>query len=324
MLGVMDPMGDTLWVKRYGTPIEAPVALGVAEYTDGGFLLTGYGTPPGNFNMSFLIRTDASGNEIWRRNYGNNASVGGAVRIAADGGIITWSEYRDPTWPNWYWQQMMLTKWNATGNVVWQKRSHYNNYVNTYDFEILPDGSMIATGTALLEAVLAKFSPTGDSLWSRSFTPTHGGSYLYDVQPTSDGGFVATGETFKYDPIDTQFQTNQIIWVVKTDSLGCVVPGCQNVGVHEYALDLNEHLSVWPNPVNDRINLTFTPPPEFTATGKLRVVLLDATGKQVLEASFAPSTEQFNLSAVGLAPGVYHLHLSDAKKWLAGRTIVKE
>ncbi len=320
----LDQDGDTLWTKTYGAATEGPVGLGVAEYTDGGFLLTGYGTPLGSVNKSFLIRTDANGNQVWRRNYGNRATaVNGAVRVAADGGIVTWSAYREPQWPT-DWQQMMLRRWDANGTVVWEERNHYNYYTATYDFEILPDGSMVACGTALLEAVIAKFSASGDSLWSRSYAPTHGGSYLYDVEPTSDGGFVATGSTDRYDPIDTSFQTNQVIWVVKTDSLGCVVPGCQNVGVQEYALDMNEYLSVWPNPASVQINFSFAPPQELALAGPLRATLLDATGRTVREELLPVGGTVFSLPVVELPAGAYHLHLSDGRRWLAGKTVVKE
>lgn len=324
MLGLMDPDGDTLWLRFYGNTDEAPVALGVAEYVDGGFLLTGYGTPPGNMNKSFLIRTDTNGNQIWRRNYGNRAAaVNGAVRIAADEGIITWSTYAEEAWPT-NWEQMMLTKWDVNGSIVWQKRSHYNVVTSTYDLEVLPDGSFIGSGTSLLKGVLAKFSSQGDSLWSRAYSVTSDFNMLYDVEPTSDGGFVATGTAYRYDPVDTAFQTNQVIWVVKTDSLGCVVPGCQNVGVREYALDMNEYLNVWPNPASDRINFSFTPPAELTPSGALRAVLLDATGRTVREEFLPAGGTVFSLPAHELPAGAYHLHLSDGRKWLAGRTVIKE
>lgn len=314
--------GDTLWTRRYGNSNEAPVGLGVAEYPDGGFLLTGHSTPLGNLNRSFLIRTDADGNLLWRRDYGNRAAaVNGAVRIASDGGIVTWSGYRDPAWPT-DWQQMMLRRWDADGTVSWEKRSHYNYFTATLDFELLPDGGMIGAGTALLDAVLARYSSTGDSLWSRAYAPAHGGSYLYDVEPTSDGGFVATGTAYRYAPVDTALQTNQIIWVVKTDSLGCVVPGCDQVGVREYALDLNEHLRVWPNPVGDQLWLGFEPPAELAPQGRLHVLVLDATGRQALSTAFTGTTLQ--LATDNWPPGLYHLHLSDGRRWLAGRTVVKE
>jgi len=318
--------GDTLWTERYGDSDEGPVGLGVAEHTDGGFLLTGYGTPPGSVNKSFLIRTDADGNQLWRRNYGGRASaVNGAVRVASDGGIITWSEYREDEWPN-DWQQMMLTKWNAAGSIVWQKRSHLNIVTSTYDIEILPDGSFIGSGTSNLNGVLAKFSPTGDSLWSRTYSFTHDFHLLYDVQPTSDGGFVATGTAYRYEPLDPQFQTSQIIWVVKTDSLGCVVPGCQNVGVREYLMDLNELLRIAPNPVHDVLSAVLSLPPGSEVSGAVRAVLLDAQGRQVAAWLMARDGDELRLNEnVGALPsGAYYLHICDAARWLAGGKVMVE
>lgn len=324
-LGRLDSNGDTLWTKRYGGSSEITEALGVCEAEDGSIYLTGFALWQGVINSSFLIHTDADGNELWRRNYGNRAAVNGAVRMASDGNILTWSEYREPDWPNWYWQQMMLTKWDPAGNIIWQQRSHYNDYVNTFDFEVLPDGSIIATGTSMLEAVLAKFSSTGDSLWSRSYTPTDGGCYLYDVQPTSDGGFVATGTAYWYDQ-PPEIQTSQLIWVLKTDSLGCVVPGCQNVGVQEYALELNGHLRVWPNPAGELLQLELTIPANAAVQGAVRAFLQDAQGRQV-DAWPVPHHGDALRSARtlhGLAPGTYYLHLVDERRWLAGKAVVKE
>lgn len=319
LLGTLDHNGDTLWTRCYDVNGFEAIALGVEEYSDGGCLLTGYRTGAPAINTSFLIRTDVDGDQLWLRTYGNRAAVNGAVRVAADGGIITWSEYREDAWPG-DWQQMMLTKWNENGGIVWQKRSHYDHIVATYDFEILPDGSMIATGATEGEGRIMKFSAEGDSLWSRPYSYTHSLHLLYDVQPTSDGGFVATGTAYRYEPLDPQFQTNQMIWVVKTDSLGCVVPGCQNVGVQEYALDMNEHLQVWPNPVGDWINITFSPPAEFTQQGALRITVQDALGREVIRNPFTAQP----IDVQHLPAGTYHVHLSDGKRWLAGRSVVKE
>ncbi len=310
----LNDLGDTLWTNHFGTSAEAPVGLGVAQYLDGGFLLTGYGTPPGNQNMSFLIRVDIMGNFLWRRNYGGRASVNGAVRITADGGIITWSEYRDGTWPT-DWQQMMLTRWDENGAIIWQKKSHYNYFTNSF----------IATGTSLLNGVLAKFTPEGDSLWSRNYAMVQGGSNLFDVEPTSDGGFVATGTAFATS-LDTGYQTNQLIWVLKTDSLGCVVPGCQNVGVQAYEIGLQEQLVLSPNPASDRLTINLPLPTGFALEGQVQAVLLDAQGRTVLERSMAARSGAITdgLDVSELPAGVYYVHLRDARRWLAGGTVVVE
>jgi hypothetical protein len=89
-------------------------------------------------------------------------------------------------------------------------------------------------------------------------------------------------------------------------------------------MDLNEHLRVWPNPVAAGAPLTvaFEPPQEFAPNGPLRVVVLDALGKQVHEQRVQVGTSQ--LANLPLATGVYHLHLIDSTRWLAGAKVVVE
>ncbi|MBV6405339.1 MAG: hypothetical protein GFGODING_02107 [Flavobacteriales bacterium] len=314
--------GDTLWSQAYGQSVsELNDALGVAVYGDGGYLISGYRLLPFVLDQSFLIRTDPLGNELWRREYGNRASVNGAVRVLADGHIVTWSEYREQAWPS-YWQQVMLTKWDANGGIVWQKRSHYNYYSSTTDFEVLADGSFIGTGSQVGEGLIAKFSPTGDSLWSRTYDVFHSDHQLYDVTPTSDGGFIlcGRGDQNNLDPTPGL----ETIYVVKTDSLGCVVPGCHLVGVSEYAMELQEHLKLWPNPATDHLRLELELPAGIAPQGAVQAVLLDATGREVLRERVRQNgnllSHSFTLSP--FPPGLYHLHLADEKRWLAGGRVV--
>lgn len=327
----LNAAGDTLWTSLLGTQDQAYDAIGVHQYPDDGFLLTGYRNYGQPQNMSFLIRTDAQGNQLWRRLYGGIATQNGAVRVAADGGILTWSAYREPGW-ELDWQQMMLTKWSPTGNILWQRKVMKGYRVSTQDMKVLPDGSIVGAGVIVNRAALVKFSPEGDSLWTRQYTLFSAAHGFYDVQQTSDGGFVCTGAAYSFPPTDSGVQTHQVIWVVKTDSLGCVVPGCNTVGVDEYVMDLNEHFRIWPNPVASGapLQMSFTPPPEFTPNGPLRVVVLDALGRQVHEERLQNGDHRersgASLTALStmLPAGLYHLHLTDNTRWLAGAKLVVE
>lgn len=321
-----DANGDTLWTARYGPPIDhIHECLGVQEYTDGGFLVVGY-RPGGPLDRDFLIRTDAAGHEMWRRNFGYIAGGNTAVRVAADGNIFTWSSYKDIPGDFGY-AELMLTKWSPQGNILWQHHGNYGSLHLTHDLEVLPDGSLITSGELGVFAVLAKYSSEGDTLWERQYRIRSNQHWFYDVEPTSDGGFIATGVSMRY-PWDTiAVNTSQLIWVVKTDSLGCVVPGCHTVGVQEYLLDLNEHLRVWPNPVGrgQPLTLSFTPPAEFVPQGQVRVVLLDAAGRTVHTEGLPPTMAgPVGLHPPSLAPGMFHLHLVDDTRWLAGSSVVVE
>jgi hypothetical protein len=63
-------------------------------------------------------------------------------------------------------------------------------------------------------------------------------------------------------------------------------------------------------------------PPSYHPKGPLRVVLLDALGRQVQEERMSGST--LSLSTSTLPAGLYYLHLTDGTRWLAGGKVVVE
>lgn len=315
-----DANGDTLWTRKYPNNIALEV-LGVEQYHDGGFVLTGYRI--GNTNVVFLMRTDANGDPIWVRYMGNKGGSNAAVRMLADSSIVSWCGYREPGWPNDHCQ-FMLTKWDSAGNIIWQKRSHYALYVATFDFEQLADGGFIATGCQSINAVLQRFDANGDSLWSRNYQWFLHNNFLYDVQPTSDGGFIATG--YGVQTATDPTPGLQTIIVLKTDSFGCVVPGCHTVGVQEYELSLHEQLRIWPNPVAEggTVQVQLELPEGYPITGQVRLVVMDALGRGVREERVVKNgnTLSHAFTLAPHSPGLYFLHLADEKKWLAGGKVV--
>ncbi len=319
----IDSLGTLEWTARYGSAIHQTEILGVAEYLEHGFLAIGQRAMSYVNNDCFLIRTDSLGNQLWRREFGGNADVTGMVRVTADGNCVTWSEYREVGWPLLY-QQLMLTKWDAAGDIIWQKRSHYQSDAACGDLEVLPDGSFITVGRQGGWAALMKFSSAGDSLWTRYLHMFTDGSAhnAYDVESTSDGGFIATGDAFQgwADPTPNL----QTIWVIKTDSLGCVVPGCQNVGVQEMVLDLQDRLHISPNPTSEYVSLALDLPEGGQVQGQVQAHLLDAQGKLVLQQPVQQNLNKLSTTLVvrALPAGTYYLHLRDAKRWLAGGKVV--
>lgn len=60
-----DLNGDTLWQKIYRDPLQDVIPQMVNKSVDGGFLITGYSQNSGV--NCLIIKTDANGNEIWRK-----------------------------------------------------------------------------------------------------------------------------------------------------------------------------------------------------------------------------------------------------------------
>lgn len=119
--------------------------------------------------------------------------------------------------------------------------------------------------------------------------------------------------------MDTTYTHPAKLWLVKLDSMGCLVLGCHMVGIEEQALDLNQYLHIWPNPLpaGQPLQFTFEPPAALASNGPLRVVLLDAQGRQVHEQRVEHGADQ--LASLTLAAGLYYLYLTDGTRWLAGR-----
>ena len=76
-------------------------------------------------------------------------------------------------------------------------------------------------------------------------------------------------------------------------------------------VDMNEYLKIWPNPVarGTPLHISFTPPQVFTPNGPLRVVLLDATGRQVHEESIGTGAGTRQLPTCRLPVG------RQARRW---------
>ncbi len=86
--------------------------------------------------------------------------------------------------------------------------------------------------------------------------------------------------------------------------------------------------SVQPNPVSrsGSLQVAIDLPEYFTVQGSLRLTITDALGRLVLEQQLATGARSANLPITGAlaVPGLYHLHLSDASRWISGATFVVE
>ena len=85
----VDEYGDTLWTRAYGGE-NSEWGLGIAELSDGGFIVTGQTNSFGNgSNDIYLLRIDADGDSLWFETYGGEGDDWGRdVLVTPDGGYI--------------------------------------------------------------------------------------------------------------------------------------------------------------------------------------------------------------------------------------------
>ncbi|MCB0793872.1 MAG: hypothetical protein KDB88_03970, partial [Flavobacteriales bacterium] len=275
--------GDTAWYRSYGNDNEGERGYSLAQLQDGGFVLSGVHSGGGPQNDHMLIRTDSIGNQLWRRQYGNLGWKIPSVRMAVDGNIVTYSDYKEGLGSG-AWQQIELRKWSLGGVLMWSKKSHWSPNSSSVpgDFEVLPDGSIVCSIWHAGACHIAKFTADGDSLWSRGYVVYAAWGVSenmpYDIDPTSDGGFVVCGETEQ--GINDPTPGLQTMFLIKTDSMGCVVPGCHLVGVQEYAFDLQSYLKLFPNPVaQGGVATVALDLPDGVDVGPVELVVQDVMGR---------------------------------------------
>jgi len=340
--------GDTIWTKTYGGT-NFDNANTVCQTPDSGFVLMGVtqsfsNGPAADF---YLIKTDKNGNFQWQHAYGTTAAedcVSGQVTL--DGGYIMaghrngelhivktdalgtfkWEKVYSGTAGQAFIKQLAdstyimvgaknvsglagqayIAKLTKTGTIIWQQ-----TYGGTGDQQfyavpvILNDGSIVCSGVSTVGSstigLLIKTDSSGNQQWLRTyyFSLSYP-NYIYDVKHTADNGFILSG--FGAQP-----------WLVKVDSVGCEVAGC-NIGVKELGAN-NEEFEVYPNPATSEIMLATNHP--------LKAIhIYNVLGEEVLELERITTSEK----AIDISTwkaGVYFIEI-ETEKGVARKKLVKE
>jgi len=217
--------GGTGWERFYGGNYEE-VGKWVGQTSDGGYMIVGYTTSYGaGAADAYLVKTDASGNEIWHSTIGGSQDewVESACKTADGGYILTGTAYSyDPYWGS---DDLYLAKADANGNEIWHKYFRWGTDSTGaeewgYSVQQTTDGGYIIAGfmnnyaqDTLSEVYLIKTDNGGNKLWSKLFGgPNRDGAY--SVQQTSDGGYIIAGWTRSFGA------GAQDVYLIKTDANG--------------------------------------------------------------------------------------------------------
>ncbi len=291
------------------------VCLSVCEANDKGFFLLG-----ATDDNVYLVKTDSMGNKQWDKRYGLDGKdwLGSSViktknnEYLIAGGVRTASSTSGDGW---------VKRIDSLGSIIWQKTYGGAGYDGINTLHELPSGDIIAVGSNAShdnpdnknEGWIMKLDAMGNLLWERVYglyhipndSLTH--SVFYNFKPTVDGGFAIVGSaTRKGSP------QKQDAWLLKLDSFGCLVQGCQLVGLENVPYS-KEAIKLYPNPAKEQVQLSHS--------RKIRTYrIADYTGK-LLQSGVYPEE---GISIHELSPGVYIVQvLLEDRSQAFGRLLVE-
>ena len=330
-----DSVGHQIWKKTYKMSSKAWNGHSISLCDDGGFIISGaevdYNINP-KFTRPLVMKLDSNGTREWSYVYGSitysNMPAHGIIQTH-DGGYVFVGAIGLPHWGGIVgggtspWAVGLDSK----GFIAWADTLYPEEAVglvnqnNFTDIELLNDGSMIVTGQRdvydstntsqdkwRMHGILTKYSISGNRLWLREYrhpeVPDQSNSdhLLYDIDPTLDGGFVAVG--YLIPSIDNTQDT----WMIKVDSFGCLVKGCEVTSVPKIESSIAQ-LKIYPNPASEEIYFDITP--NFRQSSGYELRLYDMVGKLVLTQTLHPYENTISVSH--LKAGIYNYRLNETR-----------
>jgi hypothetical protein len=174
----------------------------------------------------WLIKTDAGGDTVWTRTFGNVHSYysGMSAEPTQDGGFIV-------VGTNCLYGggrgDVLLVKTDSQGTTSWVRTfgGEYDDWGNsvqqTRDGGYVVVGNTSFPGAVASDVWLIKTDANGDTLWTRTFG-VNSDEMGYSVQQTQDGGYIITGTT------ESEGEDFTDLLLIKTDPEGNVDQGEQD------------------------------------------------------------------------------------------------
>jgi len=246
--------------------------------------------------------------------------------VLDDGGLLIYGLTIIDKINTTYVVQPALSKLDQDLNIKWTKKygriAGISAQITFHDIEPTIDGNYTAAGESsvqmgsdpsLRSGWLMKFSPEGDSIWSRydraPFPPHFGNDNFFGGVGVLSSGSIVAGGTATEGP-------DRYIWLVKVTNDGCLdTLFCGLVPVHDPSPQVD--ITVFPNPCRESVNITLT---DYLPRDA-KAVLYDATGQRQ---KVQPLHTGWNtLLLDGLQKGLYFYEIREGGVLLKSGKLVK-
>ncbi len=244
-----DEGDNLLWQKTYGGSKDDK-AYQIIETNDNGFAIVGYNksddgdlTSNEGFEDVWVLKTDATGNILWKTTTGFSGSdqgfsliqtadggyfVGSIIDVTASGGQGN-SRSSSRHAGGDYWG----IKLNSSGSIEWRKYFGGTNTDTCYGVAETSDGYImigssdsndvdIKNNKGSYDFSIVKVDKVGALIWEKSF----GGDEIDEargITSTSDGNFIVVGDTRSSTKDVTKNNGGADLWAIKIDTNGDLI-----------------------------------------------------------------------------------------------------
>ncbi|GAB4408069.1 MAG: hypothetical protein OHK0039_10960 [Bacteroidia bacterium] len=205
--------GEQMWSRTYGGDL-ADEARALVQTRDGGFAVAGYSQSFARGKSDiWLLRLDATGNQLWQRTYGGQGiEQANAIIETRDEGFLIggYQAYSEPNKAD-----MLLVRTDRHGKGIWRRalpspgNDAIEALIQTPEGHYLAAGWGYAEARTSLDARLVAFDASGQVRWTRDLGSAHK-DVFYDIVATADGGYALAGQT-------EALRSNASAWLVKLD-----------------------------------------------------------------------------------------------------------
>jgi hypothetical protein len=260
-----DTSGNLLWCRQLGSSGD-DYSFGASADGLGNVYMSGYTSgsldgPNAGPHDAFVTKYDAAGNLLWTRQLGtsvNDYSLG----VSADGlGNVYFSGQTSGSLggPNAGSEDAFLTKYDASGNLVWSRQLGTSAHDTSYDVSAdgvgnayisgYTNGSLDGPNAGGVDAFVSKYDSSGNLVWTRQLG-TSDDDWSYRVSADEIGNAYVSGTTFgslaepnvglhdafvtKYDGSGNLLWTRQLGTSVQDASWGVSPDGLGNVYLSGY------------------------------------------------------------------------------------------
>lgn len=307
----LDSTGNVLQDKIYGNS-STEIGGTILVEEDGSYIIGACKTNTNQvlknfYRRSYIFKADNIGNILWEYQSPTNViqDIATGIKKSPDGGLVVATsrgyEYQvNPETGQLRWESAYFFKLDENQNVVWDlevfdtiRPSPGNSleklisvdsgeaYVAAGHYNMIRSLDPPIGGTF---GWFFKFSDEGELIWLRKhqFIEVVGHRHeVYDLKQTPDGGFIIVG---KAQGTINNIEPASQAWLLKIDSFGCLIPGCQvNDTVSVTSTEPEQarvELAIYPNPTSDYLNFQLRSPLHL---GPVNIRILNATGLVVKE-----------------------------------------